>query len=196
MAHKFDPGNMKKLDDEERKDLLPARDILVGAGLEPGQCVLDVGAGTGYFAFPACAIVGDRGRVIAVDISDRMIEELQRRASAMGLRNMEIRRSEEYDIPVEGGTVDMTVMSTVLHEVDDKVRFLGAVAKALAPGGRVCVIEWEKKAMDMGPPLDERLDPRETAELLGKAGFAVMREKRYGGFFYCLVAAIGKDGRI
>ncbi len=194
MAHKFDARNMEKLDDARRAEILPPRDALLETGLKPGQTFLDVGAGTGNFAFSACEIVGEKGRVIAVDISDKMVAELKRRASLRGFRNIEIRESGEYDSPVEDGTIDMALLSLVLHEIDDKARFLGILEKTLARGGRLCVIEWEKKAMNMGPPVEERLDPGEITELLAKVGLTTVMERKYGDLFYCVTAVKGKDG--
>ena len=196
MAHKFDARHMGKLDDAWRGEVLPPREVLVQAGLRAGQTFLDVGAGTGNFSFSACEIVGEGGRVIAVDVSDTMIAELEKRSAVKGFGNMEIRKSGEYEVPVRARTVDLALLSMVLHEVDDKSRFLGMIETTLAPGGRLCVVEWEKKEMAMGPPLEERLDAGETAELLAKAGLAALAEmeRKYGDVFYCVVAEKGKDG--
>ena len=184
MAHKFSPGSMSKLDDPRRIELLPAREILLESGLGSGQTFLDVGAGTGYFTFPASEIVGETGKVIAVDIADGMIRELRERTLAKSVRNIEIKKSEEYDVGIGQRVVDMALMCAVLHEIDDKERFLSMLEKVLAPGGRLAVIEWEKKVMEIGPPLNERLEPGETARLLTMIGMEVAEERKYNGIFY------------
>jgi len=175
---------MSKLDDPARTKYLPTRIILAEAGLRPGQTFLDVGAGTGYFAFPAAEIVGGTGRVIAVDVSGEMLEEIRKRASAKGVGNVETRRSEEYDVLVEPGTIDTALIAAVLHEIDDKVRFLAAVAETLKPGGSLCVVEWVKKIMSMGPPVEDRLEIKEAAGLLARVGLSVALERKYNDVFY------------
>jgi ubiquinone/menaquinone biosynthesis C-methylase UbiE len=189
MAHKFDARNMSRLDDAKRRTLLPAREILLEAGLKSGHTFLDVGAGTGYFTFPASEIVEEKGKVIAADISDEMIRELEARVLTKAAHNIEIRKSEEYDIMIDEGIADLALMCAVLHEIDDKPRFLSNLKKALKPAGRLCVMEWQKRAMEMGPPLQERLELGETSELLTKIGFEVVKEKEYNDVFYCVIGA-------
>ncbi len=189
MAHKFNPGKMCKLDDPGRIKLLPAREILLRAGLKGGDTFLDVGAGTGYFAFPASEIVGSDGKVIAVDVSGEMVAELQARAAKRGARNMEIRKSAEYDVMVEHGVVDLAFMCAVLHEIDEKARFLARIKITLKPAGRLCIVEWVKRVMDMGPPVGERLEMTETEELLGTVGLKVVGRDRLNDFFYSVSGA-------
>lgn len=182
---------MSKLDDPARTKYLPPRIILMEAGLRPGQTFLDVGAGTGYFAFPASEIVGAKGRVIAVDISGEMLKEIEKRAAAKGVNNIETKKSAEYDVPVEPETVDTALMAAVLHEIDDRERFLAMVAKVLKPGGNLCIVEWVKKIMNMGPRMEDRLEIKETAGLLTQIGLKVTLERKYNDIFYGVTGVKG-----
>ena len=184
MAHKFSARSMSKLDDPARTRYLPARIILVEAGLRPGQTFLDIGAGTGYFSFPAAEIVGGTGRVIAADVSGEMLEEIEKRAAAKGVNTIETRKSEEYDVLIEQETIDTALMAAVLHEIDDKERFVTMAAKVLKPGGSLSIVEWVKKIMNMGPPVEDRLEINETAGLLARAGLTVVLERKYSDVFY------------
>jgi precorrin-6B methylase 2 len=102
MPHKFNPHNMKKL--EERKKILPPGKVLMELALSRGDVMVDVGAGSGYFSIPASEIVGEKGRVIAVDNSKEMIQELKSRTKALGIENIEIIVSNEYDLLVDDDT--------------------------------------------------------------------------------------------
>jgi ubiquinone/menaquinone biosynthesis C-methylase UbiE len=188
MAHKFNPRSMSKLDDPARIKLLPTRIILLEAGLKPGQTFLDVGAGTGYFVFPASEIVGGKGRVIAVDVSHEMLGEIEKRALAKGVNNIETRKSTEYDVGIEPGIIDTVLMSAVLHEIDDKERFLAMIGKVLKPGGSLSIVEWVKEIMSMGPPVEDRLKIKETADLLTRIGLSVVMERKYNDIFYGVTA--------
>jgi ubiquinone/menaquinone biosynthesis C-methylase UbiE len=189
MAHKFSPRSMFKLDDPARTKFLPTRIILLEAGLRSNQTFLDVGAGTGYFAFPASEIVGEKGKVIAADVSDEMLNEIKKRALAKGVNNIETKKSTEYDVGIEPGIIDTALIAAVLHEIDDKERFLAMIEKVLKPGGRLCVVEWVKKIMSMGPPVEDRLEIKETAGLLTRIGLSVVMERKYNDIFYGVTAA-------
>jgi len=98
MPHKFDPQHMAKLD--ERKKILPPKEILLELGLKAGEVMIDIGAGSGYFSIPAVEIVGEKGGVIAVDNSKEMINELSTRVGKSGSGNIEIVLSAEQEEPV------------------------------------------------------------------------------------------------
>jgi SAM-dependent methyltransferase len=118
MAQKFNPAHMARLDSPERKKILPANEILRAFGLSAGETMIDVGAGVGYFSIPASSIVGSSGKVIALDTSTEMIEEIQRRFLESGIENTEARISGEYEFGLESGIADFVLLSTVLHEVE------------------------------------------------------------------------------
>jgi ubiquinone/menaquinone biosynthesis C-methylase UbiE len=179
---------MAKLDSPERKKILPPDIILEKLAVAKGETVVDIGAGTGYFAIPAATLAGPNGRVIAVDASREMAEELERRRAAAGLANLEVVRSLEYGLGVASGMADLVLMATVLHEVDDKPRFLGEARRVLKPGGRIGIVEWQAVETGRGPGLAERVAPAETGRLLKKAGFGSIALEDLNEFFYIATA--------
>ncbi len=181
-----EPRGHGHLDSPQRRQLLPAAEILEGIGLRAGQTFLDVGAGAGYFALPATGMVGPDGRVIAVDVSARMIDELRRRALGLSL---EARVCGEFDPGVAPASVDVALMAFVLHESADPLRLLRAVTAALAPDGRLAVLEWLPKPTGMGPPLAERLAPADGRKLLEDAGLRVFDEAEINAAHYRLLAS-------
>ena len=186
MTHKFDPANKSRLEDPGRK--LEPTQILLEFGLGKGQTFLDIGAGVGFFTFPAARIVGSEGRVIAVDISDEMVAELNLRKASKGDANVEVRRSMEYDVSVAEGSVDLAFMCAVLHEIENKVRFLGHVVAILKPGGRMGIVEWIDRPMERGPPVEERIPPQKAAKMLSDLGLDVRFQKEYNEFYYIIMA--------
>jgi ubiquinone/menaquinone biosynthesis C-methylase UbiE len=188
MAHIFDHRKMTKLDSPERRKILPPREILCEMGLHEGDIFLDIGAGIGYFSFPAAEIVGKNGKIIATDVSKEMIQELRKRIDNTHIQNIDARQSDGYDIMVEDRSVTFAFMSTVLHEVDDKVRFLTNAKNTLQKNGRLGIVEWIKKTMEMGPPIEERLEPEEVSGILREIGMKVLMVKEYNDYFYYLLA--------
>ncbi len=84
--------------------------------MKEGDVFLDIGAGSGYFTFPAAGILGNQGRIISIDSSSVMIEELKRKAIAKGYHNIDIRLSQEYELNLKNEKADIAFMSLVLHD--------------------------------------------------------------------------------
>lgn len=171
MAHVFNPEERAKLDSPERRAELPPEETLVKAGIRPGDIVLDVGCGTGYFAFPAARMVGPKGAVYALDISGVMLAELRSRAASTGIFTIHTQQVARAKPEIPAAPYTLALMADTLHEADDKAALLAAVAAALKPGARFAVIEWAKRETAGGPPLMERLSEDEMQVLLKKAGF-------------------------
>lgn len=190
MTHKFDPKNLQKLDNPKRKEMLPPDITLNQLGLKSGEVFLDIGAGTGYFSFPAASIVGRTGKVLAVDPSEPMVEEMRKRALQYDYPQVQIIRSLENDLKVPDHCADFGLMCSVLHEIDDKPGFLAMVKKALKPGATLAIIEWIKQPMDMGPPVDERFGLEETVRLLTDWGFDITLKTEFSGKFYGVTARL------
>lgn len=171
MAHIFDPEDRHKLDSAERRSELPPEQTLVRAGIKPGDIILDVGCGTGYFAMPAASMVGPKGLVYALDVSGVMLAELRSKTASLGVFNIHTSQMSQRKLVIPEAPYTMALLSNVLHEVDDKKTFLASVGAALKPGARLAVIEWKQAVTPKGPPLKERISEDEMQVLLKKAGF-------------------------
>jgi ubiquinone/menaquinone biosynthesis C-methylase UbiE len=124
--------------------LLEDPDALLGPLVEPGQRVLEIGPGYGFFTTALAARVGTHGRVFAVDVQRAMLDGLERRLRRRGLdARVETRCCTPSDLPLRdlAGTLDLAVLIHVLHEMDDPRGALTAVADSLKPGGRLLLIE-------------------------------------------------------
>jgi ubiquinone/menaquinone biosynthesis C-methylase UbiE len=158
MAHVFH-GSVKQLDDPERRSILPAQKLLQQMGIKTGDTVLDFGAGIGYFSIPALDFVGESGKVIAIDLSKRMLKELRRRAGERP--NLIISQARDLG----SYFADVILLVTVLHEVDDPKKFLETCFIQLNPGGRIFVIDWQKKETPHGPPVRIRIAKDEVLSM-------------------------------
>jgi len=184
MPHKFNPRKRWKLDSPERISFLPPEELLYLLGLEKNMIMLDVGAGTGYFSVPASRIVGTYGRVIALDTEAEMIAEINEKIDGYKIRNMETVLSTEYDFNIDGESADFALLCQVLHEVEDWHLFLEEVCLSLKQGGVIGIIEWIPGEADMGPPPEERIEPRILKKLLESAGFADIETGEFNEYFY------------
>jgi ubiquinone/menaquinone biosynthesis C-methylase UbiE len=109
-----------------------------------GMTVLEPGPGMGYFTLELARLVGNSGRVVAVDIQAKMLERLKRRAAKAGLLDrVEARLAPPESISIADleGKVDFTLAFAVVHEFPHAGRFFAEVAAACKPGAAVLLAE-------------------------------------------------------
>jgi 2-polyprenyl-3-methyl-5-hydroxy-6-metoxy-1,4-benzoquinol methylase len=116
--------------------------------LEPyirnSMVVLDVGCAMGYFTLPMAKLVGGNGRVIAIDLQERMIKSLLRRAEKAGiLHKIETRLCTSSSLRIDDltGQIDFVLAFAVLHEIPDLKKALTEIAASLKSGGILLIAE-------------------------------------------------------
>jgi SAM-dependent methyltransferase len=109
------------------------------AGVRPGETVLDLGSGAGLDAFLAARAVGDRGRVIGVDMTPEMLARARENAARGAYRNVEFREGQIEALPLEDASVDLVISNCVINLVPDKAAVYREIARVLRPGGRMVV---------------------------------------------------------
>lgn len=188
MPHKFEAKDMKKLDTEWRRQNLPPLPTLEKLGLSPADTVADIGCGVGYFTVPAAQFIAGINKVYALDTSAEMLTETLRRANEAGVQNIEAVLTDEYNLKLQDALVTFALMVNVLHEIEDKSKFIREINRILTLNGKIAVIEWHKENADMGPPAEHRIGQEETADLLNSLGFETGAVMDFAGKFYGLVA--------
>ncbi|WP_062305521.1 class I SAM-dependent methyltransferase [Alicyclobacillus sendaiensis] len=172
MPHVFRPEHALRLLGAERERLLPPDRIIDALEMQGHEDVVDIGAGPGFFALPMARRT--KGTVYAVDLSKEMLAMLGERAAQAGLTHVQTLEAPADRLPLPAESVDRALMAFVLHEVPDRIAALGEVRRVLRPGGKFLLLEWDKRPMEMGPPVDERLSLDDCEEALKAAGFKVL----------------------
>ncbi|MBL4931767.1 class I SAM-dependent methyltransferase [Clostridium paridis] len=188
MAHKFDVKNKHKLDNEERRKMLPPEKTLTSLGLHEGDIVADIGCGIGYFSIPAAEIVGKNGKVFALDILSEMLQEVEIKIKENNIFNIETILTEENNLKLEEGKITFAFIANVLHETEELERFLGEVKKIISIKGKIAIVDWQKIKSEFGPPVDHRLDKLELINILAKSGFSDISNIDIGDNFYGITA--------
>jgi ubiquinone/menaquinone biosynthesis C-methylase UbiE len=172
----------------------PARDawqkpdeVVAALRLRPGQVACDIGAGPGYFTLRLARAVGNAGRVYAVDVEPKILDALRERLAGSGLRNVTPVLALADDALLPAAACDVVLIVDTYHHFPDRAAYLGRLARALRPGGRLVNIDYHKRATPVGPPLDHRLSRETFIEEAKSAGLVVAEEPTFLPYQYFVI---------
>lgn len=119
--------------------------VIAALGLQPGNLVADLGAGGGYFTFRLAQEVAPNGKVYAVDVDRDMVALIAERAKkdASSIVEAVLARPDDPALPAP---VDVVFTSNTYHHIDNRVAYFANLRKYLRPGGRVAIIDFDRRA--------------------------------------------------
>jgi ubiquinone/menaquinone biosynthesis C-methylase UbiE len=124
----------------------PDADLGLGCGLptafaqiKDGDVVIDLGSGAGNDAFVARAVTGEKGKVIGIDFTEKMIEKARVNAEKLGFHNVEFRLGDIEHMPVSANTANVIVSNCVLNLVPNKANVFKEIFRVLKPGGHFSI---------------------------------------------------------
>lgn len=88
--------------------------ILSGAEIQPGQSVLEVGCGTGYFTLPAARLIGDQGRLVAFDILSESVEFVSQKVQTANLKNVRVIKADALTTGMDSESFDTVLLFGVI----------------------------------------------------------------------------------
>ena len=187
-------GNPSDLDGYIAHLADPARDawqkpdeVVAALRLLPGQVACDVGAGPGYFTLRLARAVGPAGRVYAVDVEPKILDALRERLAQSGLRNVTPVLALADDPLLPAAACDVVLIVDTYHHFPERVAYLGRLARALRPGGRIVNVDYHKRETPIGPPLDHRLSREVFLAEAQSAGLVVAEEPAFLPYQYFIV---------
>jgi len=169
---RFDPNHHAALNSAERAARWQPMRLLQRLDIRPGQTVLELGCGPGFWTFPLADIVGPHGVVWALDVSREMLDALAQRHPPGQVRPL---RSELPRIDLPDSSVDWIWGAFIIHEVEPLAGLIGEMRRVLRPGGRISLLDWRPDAVhDDGPPRRHRLDPENVRRALREGGLQLL----------------------
>jgi ubiquinone/menaquinone biosynthesis C-methylase UbiE len=164
------------LERESRDAMQKPDEIMAALAFRPGERVADVGAGSGYFTVRIARAIGPQGRVLATDIRQEMLDYIADRIEVEQLDNVDLLRVEPDDPRLPPGGVDTIFMADVFHYIADRVAYARKLREALAPGGRLVVIDFRydpDAEREFAPPPAQQVRRQDLDRDLAEAGLAV-----------------------
>lgn len=134
-------------DEREREERCSM--LLANLGLKPGQVVCDMGCGNGFHTLQIAEMIGENGRVIAVDVQPEMLALLRNRMEDKGLRNITPVLGSYHDPCLPDASCDLILLVDVYHEFSYPELMLAAMRKALKPEGRIALVEFRLEDPDV-----------------------------------------------
>ena len=152
---------------EREKEEDPAK-LLDALEIKESMTIADVGAGGGYHAFRMAPLVGDKGKVFAVDVQKEMIALVEGKAKKHDVKNVKAILSTEKDPKLPENAVDLIIMVDVYHELEFPYEMMEKMVASLKPGGRIAFVEFRledpKVPIKLVHKMTERQVMKEMAE--------------------------------
>jgi SAM-dependent methyltransferase len=172
-------GYLWMLERDQREEYQYKDRVLETLGVKPGEFVVDLGAGSGYFTIPLARAAGPEGTVLATDIRQEMLDHIDRRAKIERLDNVDLLLSLPDDPMLPPGKADLILMVDVYHYITERTAFGKKLRAGLAPGGRLVVIDfipkpWKERPW--GPPESQHLSEETLTADLAKAGLKAVKK--------------------
>ncbi len=141
--------------------ILPKRRVArLALNLQPGERVLDLACGTGLNFRHLREGVGERGRIVGVDLTPAMLEVARKVIGANGWMNVEVRETDAAALPFPDASFDKVIMTFALHVIPDRMRAIEEVRRVLVPGGKFVTLEMRTATLFVPARLQQLLGIR------------------------------------
>jgi ubiquinone/menaquinone biosynthesis C-methylase UbiE len=150
--------------------------LLEALHVKPGQAICDLGCGNGFYTLQLAKLVGEQGKVFAVDIQPEMLHLLDERAKAEEVTNVEPILGSQIDTGLAPQSVDLILLVDVYHEFSHPHQMLSAMRRALKPGGRIALAEFREE--DPAVPIKplHKMSKKQILKEFPPSGFRLVEE--------------------
>jgi ubiquinone/menaquinone biosynthesis C-methylase UbiE len=175
VTHRFDDVArwVELFDDPARDAWQKPAEVVAALGIEPGDVVADVGAGTGYFSSHLARAVGESGVVLAIDVEPNLVTHLRDRAEREKLARVVPVLGSPGDPRIPPGLADLVLIVDTYHHLDDRRDYFRRLRGSLAPGGRLAIVDFVDSERPVGPPVELAIPKSQVVAELVDAGWTL-----------------------
>jgi ubiquinone/menaquinone biosynthesis C-methylase UbiE len=154
-----------------------------------GDTVADIGAGTGYFLETLSSLVGQEGKLYAVDVQKNLVEAMGDLARTKNLNNVEViwgdcDEANGSKIPTD--VVDVAILVNTLFQFEKKDDAMQELKRILRPGGKLFIIDWSESFSGLGPQPEQVITDTVAKDFAAQAGFTFEHDFDAGDHHYGL----------
>jgi len=161
---------------ESREREEDSKTMLASLKLKEGQVVCDLGAGNGFYTLSMARMVGEKGKVYAVEIQPEMLRFLKKRAAAAKVENIEYVLGTFIDPKLPPESQDLILLVDVYHEFSHPEHMLKAIRKALKPDGRLVLVEFRAEDPDVPIKPLHKMSKKQVTKELTANGYKIVEE--------------------
>jgi len=155
--------------------------------IKEDMTVADLGCGSGFMTIKASQIVGDDGKVWAVDVQKRALSEINSNVKLHGLRNVETiwaNIEKVGSLKIDENSVDITLLIQVLHQSKLRKNIFEEAIRITKKNGKIVIVEWRKENISMGTSMDLRIDKNELLKEAEARGLKLIKDLEVGNHHY------------
>jgi len=186
-SKKFDPAKLAKLNNPERIKTMNPHLIWETLNLSKPKVLVDLGAGTGFFASLFCKEMG-QGEIYACDTSDVMIDWMKENIHLKDNCKIIPTKCEEALLPISDEIADLVYLINVYHELENPMLTITEAKRVLKNKGKIAVIDWKAEETPHGPPIPHRIPENVVYDSLVKLGFSKVKSYNVLAYNYFIVA--------
>lgn len=172
-----------KMEDPSRDEWQKPDEVLRALGVHRSETVCDIGAGPGYFSI---RLARAGANVFGVDVEPQMLTVLRDRVHQAHV-NVTPVLSLPDDPLLPDGSCDLILVVDTYHHFPDGVAYLRRLGRALKPGGRLANIDFHKRELPLGPPVEHKVAREDFLHAATAAGYTLVKEETFLPYQYFLV---------
>ena len=180
-------GYIKMLESPDRASYQMPDRVVDSLCIKEGNAIADIGAGSGYFTRLFSKRNGANGKVFACDIEKGMIDSIEKKIKNENLKNVVPILCKPDDPMLPPSSVDLIFICDTYHHIGKRENYLNLLKKYLKPGGRLAIVDYQKRETPSGPPLAMRIDREEIIKEITGAGYKLDAEFFFLPYQYFLV---------
>ena len=179
----FSSKKWERLVSQEREERMSVKKFFNISNPTSDELWGDIGCGPGYFTLPLAQKVK---KVLAVDISQEMLDICKRRSEKLSLFNIDFIKNEKEILPIKSNVLDKLLLANVYHEFPERSKTNLELNRILKSNGKLLIIDWRYKKMDFGPPFEHRISENNLIKELESAEFMFVNKYDIYEFNYVL----------
>lgn len=175
-------GYLEMLERPEREEFQRTEKIMSTLSIKKGETIADIGAGSGYFTIRLAKQLQGTGKVIAMDIRQKMLDYIEFRRKIEKLDNISFQLVTADNPNLEKNSIDTILMADTMHYIKDKIAYCKKLKLGLKPTGRIIIIDFIPKSFKerpWGPHESQQFSKKELIEIMDKAGLKLSADHTF-----------------